>query len=154
MGSDRQGNDSGEKEGTGTRQEAELPFGLASLSFPPVHIDSLLGLIWDFIKVVLRPALHFNLRILLAVLVHTGGCIQYVVYCLCISNQREYDSGPDFVLLSTYCLLFCKQYLFGSIYVQSNLISHDCMTHSEQDLTCVPIQCEIIRILKRCCVPK
>lgn len=65
-----------EKRGKGDEIGGRTLVGLASLSFPPVHIDSLLGLIWDFIKVVLRPALHFNLRILLPVLVHTRGCIQ------------------------------------------------------------------------------
>lgn len=68
MGSDRQGNDSGEKEGR-DKIGGTIPCWLGfTLIFPPVHTDSLLGLIWDFIKVVLRPALHFNLRILLAVL--------------------------------------------------------------------------------------
>lgn len=111
VGSDRRGNDSGERE---RRQEAELPLGLASLSFPPAHTDSLFSLIQDFTKVVLRPALHFNLQISLAVTRRGGGCcVLYVILCLCSSYQLECNSGPQLV---------CRQSLFTNMHVQSSLI--------------------------------
>lgn len=78
-----------------SRTPSRLGFSLIP---PRCTFDSLLGLMWDFIKVVLRTALHFNLQILLAVLAQPRGDVQYVIDYWLIFNQWRYILGPHSVL--------------------------------------------------------